>query len=265
MQLQLELLESLAASAAQYDEVGKFQSLLQQVRQDVEDLDVQISMGSIDDQSLRPTLLLEGPDAGVARNCLVELYGSHIAFSDVTTGTQRIGVLRDPNKVGFGLFVDVGITNPAKDVLIPVRVLREQLAGGKKLPLRAMVYALGWVEGFPLVVEITAANVKVGKVEARLAPSEIETFQSSLRERYERVLVVGATRQHVKQAIKQTRHLRDILAVERHGLLAGQVVLKPGTQAPGIIHAIGAQLPEARLGAFRPTRWKALFTAEVQE
>jgi hypothetical protein len=57
----------------------------------------------------------------------------------------------------------------------------------------------------------------------------------------------------------------DILGIERHGLLAGQVVLKPGTHAPGIVRAIGKPLPEARLGAFRPSGWKGLITRESED
>ncbi|HMF34050.1 MAG TPA: DUF2110 family protein [Candidatus Lokiarchaeia archaeon] len=263
MKLSLELLESLVATSAEFDQTVITQSLLQQVRQDVEDLDVRVSVHHVDDQTFRPTLLLEGDDAGVARNLLAQQYGTLIAFNDVTAGVRRIGTLRDPIQVGFGIFLDAGIIDPPKDVLIPLRVLRDQLAGGKALSVRAMTYALGWVAGYPLEIEIVSANVKIGKIEARLSQAEVDAIQTWIRERYERVLFVGATRQHVKSVIKKTRHLIDILGIERHGLLAGQVVLKPGTHAPGIVRAIGAQLSEARLGAFRPGGWKTLIAEET--
>jgi hypothetical protein len=221
-------------------------------------LEVTVSIQKVDKETRRVTLLLEGTDAPAARNYITSQYGATIPFAQVKQGMKLLGVLRDPAKVGFGIFVDAGITDPSKDVLVPLRTIRTQMAKEKILPLRPMVRILGLVEGYPLEIEITNANEKLGKVEASFSPAQVDRFREWMRSNYERVLFSGATRQHVKNAIKQTGHEVDVVSLERQGLQAGYVVLKNGTEAPGIIHAIGSSLPEARLGAFSPTRWTQL-------
>ncbi len=259
MSLPVELLEPLNVTPADTKNSPKMQSFLQQIRQDLEDLEVAVSIQKVDKETRRVTLLLEGTDAQAGRNYIAKQYGATTPFANVKAGMRLLGVLRDPAKVGFGLFVDAGIIDPSKDVLIPLRVIRAQIAKEKTLPLRPMARTLGLVEGYPLGLEITYANPKIGKIEASFSPAQVDSFRDWLRAKNERVLFAGATRQHVKNALKQTGHEVDVLALERQGLQAGYVVLKSGTQAPGIIHAIGSLLPEARLGAYNPSQWTQLF------
>ncbi len=266
MSLPVELLEPLNVLPTDTKNSPKMQSFLQQIRQDLEDLEVTVSIQKVDKETRRLTLLLEGTDAQAGKNYIATQYGATNAFANIKSGMRLLGVLREPAKVGFGLFVDAGILDPPKDVLVPLRGIRAQLAKDKTLPLRPMVRILGLVEGYPVELEITYANLKIGKVEACFSPAQVDHFREWLRINNERVLFAGATRQHVKNALKQTGHEVDVVALERQGLQAGYVVLKSGTQAPGIIHAIGSLLPEARLGAYNPARWtKLLQTGEDDE
>jgi len=145
--------------------------------------------------------------------------------------------------------------NPSKDILIPLHTIRAQIGQNKPLPLRLMVRILGLVEGYPIELEITHVNPAIAKIEGKFSPTQIDRFQEWLRAKNERVLFAGATRQHIKNALKQSGHDIDVIALERQGLQAGDIILKKGTQAPGIIHAIGSYLPEARLGAYNPAQW----------
>ncbi len=258
MSLSMELLEPLKATPADTKKNQKMQSFLQQIRQDVEDLEVTLSIQKIDEETRRVTLILDGRDAQAARNYIATQYGTMNTFANIKAGMRILGILRDPAQVGFGLFVDAGIVDPSKDVLVPLRTIRAQLAKEKTLALRPMMRALGLIEGYPLDLEITYANVKIGKVEAAFSQVQLDRFREWLRTNNERVLFAGATRQAVKNALKQSGHEVDVVALDRQGLQAGYVVLKSGTQAPGIIHAIGSLLPEARLGAYNPTQWTKL-------
>ncbi len=258
MSIPMELLEPLKATPADTKNNQKRQSFLQQIRQDLEDLEVTLSIQNVDKETRRVTLLIEGNDAQAARNYIASQYGATIAFANVKAGMRLLGVLRDPTKVGFGLFIDAGIIDPPKDVLVPLRTIRDQMAKEKPLALRPMVRVLGLIEGYPLELEITYANTKIGKVEAGFSPAQLDRFREWFRSNNERVLFAGATRQAVKNALKQTGHEVDVMALERQGLQAGYIVLKSGTQAPGIIHAIGSLLPEARLGAYNPGGWTKL-------
>ena len=64
----------------------------------------------------------------------------------------------------------------------------------------------------------------------------------------------GATKNQFKKALVKRGHLRDIVSVERHGFLEHIVILKEGTEAPGIIAHIGKYLRNCKLSAIRHER-----------
>ncbi|MFB6243085.1 MAG: DUF2110 family protein [Halobaculum sp.] len=58
-----------------------------------------------------------------------------------------------------------------------------------------------------------------------------------------RVNVNSATRAEVRAAVNRAGHARDIVTVERLGLLEQSVVCRPETDPPGLLAAVGDRLP----------------------
>jgi hypothetical protein len=54
--------------------------------------------------------------------------------------------------------------------------------------------------------------------------------------------------------LRKTRHERDIVKIEYLGFLEHSVVCKIGTQAPGLIAALGPLLPRVPMYAFNSER-----------
>jgi hypothetical protein len=57
------------------------------------------------------------------------------------------------------------------------------------------------------------------------------------------VNVNSATRGEVRATVNRAGHARDIVTVERLGLLEQSIVCAEGTDPPGLLSAIGAYLP----------------------
>jgi hypothetical protein len=57
------------------------------------------------------------------------------------------------------------------------------------------------------------------------------------------VNVNSATRAEVRATVNRAGHARDIVTVERIGLLEQSIVCKEGTDPPGLLAAIGEYLP----------------------
>ena len=60
-------------------------------------------------------------------NIFKDITGEITDAHNVPKNKALFGSLRSVGKVGFGLFVDIGIENPVKEVLIPLHQLRKQL------------------------------------------------------------------------------------------------------------------------------------------
>ncbi|MFW9780839.1 MAG: DUF2110 family protein, partial [Candidatus Heimdallarchaeota archaeon] len=63
----------------------------------------------------------------------------------------------------------------------------------------------------------------------------------------------------VKKVLTKTNHIRDIISLERYGFLESIVMLKKGTEAPGIISEIGKYLVNSKISVIRAERIKNLF------
>jgi hypothetical protein len=61
------------------------------------------------------------------------------------------------------------------------------------------------------------------------------------------VNVNSATRAEVRATVNRAGHARDIVTVERLGLLEQSIVCKPETDPPGLLASIGEYLPSELL------------------
>ena len=148
-------------------------------------------------------------------------------------------------------FADVGAFSP-KPVYakIPLRTLQGQLIDGHKLALQRMEEMFVLLNDLPLEVRIVRVDVEA--LEAELTERQMGVFCRWISERFDRLIVLGASIEGVMKAIEKARLDGDVLDVESLGLLEHVVVCKLGTDAVGLVPMLGRRLGGAVLGIFSP-------------
>lgn len=203
-------------------------------------------------------ILITGPEEIFVLNLLKKEIGSLNEFKHIELGKMYKGTLVDVGKFGFGIFVDCAIMNPQEDVLLNLNVLRDQLCAGKKKSLREIIKAYDLIDHFPVEVKITEIDAEKHQIQGRLTDKSLGLYQKILSEKLEGIFVSGATKNQFKKALIKRGHLRDIISVERYGFLENIVILKEGTDAPGIIAHIGKYLRNCKMSAIRHERIQKL-------
>jgi len=178
----------------------------------------------------------------------------------VKVNKEYRGSLIDVGKVGFGLYVDCAILNPRADVLINLHSLRKDLCRAKERSLREIIDAYDLIDNFPMCVKITNIDLIKGKLQGELTARSLNFFKKILDENIEGVFLSGETKGQFKKAITKKGHFRDVITIKRYGFLENLVLLKEGTDAPGIISDIGSELKNCKLSAIRPEKIKQLFS-----
>jgi len=197
-------------------------------------------------------VVLNGEDAEAAKNYLAKEFYTTTLINQLKKGDIIKGKLVDVEEYGYGVYVDIGIIDPhPKDALIPLYVLRRQLAKGHIVSTRQIVKKYAFMNNLPLEVKIRDIDESLGTIEAELSESQVKKYKKWIKQEVDRILVCGATRQMIRKAIIRSGHLRDILNIERLGLLEHAVVCKPGTTAQGLIAEIGKYLPKIPMKAFK--------------
>lgn len=241
-----------------YSPKPDFKPLLAKYKQmlshEMETLDVGIKKIDVRDEDNRLELLVEGPDEEFLKSLLKEEFGSTYRFLDVREGDILKGYVVEVGKVGFGVFVDCGVKYPTTDVLINLITLRNQLCKGKKIPLRKIVDSYGLIENFPIYIEIEEISRREKNLRGKIAKKSLDMINNWIKDDLERVFVSGSTRAQVKKAMSKTGHSRDIVSLKKLGFLENIIILKEGTNAPGIISHIGKKLEYSKLSAIRPLK-----------
>jgi len=193
-------------------------SLRSLVENDLGDLDVEWTLGVRDDGF--PSVTVEGTDAVVARNVLREQWGA--ITPDFEAGRTYAGTLESWDDEGFVL-----------DAGREVRVPAGELGLGPGTPGQVRT-RFGLVQHLPLRFEF-------GDPPA-LADAERDRLFEWTRGPG-RVNVNSATRAEVRATVNRAGHARDVVAVERLGLLEQSVVCRESTDPPGLLASVGEYLP----------------------
>ncbi|MFB6102088.1 MAG: DUF2110 family protein [Haloplanus sp.] len=184
----------------------------------VGDLDVTWTVGVRHDDFVSVTL--SGEDEVVARNALGEEWGTiGTGFEDDET---YVGTLESWDEDGFVL--DAGER---------VRIPTDELGLGPGTPSQIRD-RFGLVQHLPL--RFVAGDP------ARLADEERDRLFEWTRGNG-RLNVNSATRGEVRATLNRAGHARDIVTVERLGLLEQSVVCAEGTDPPGLLASVGEYLP----------------------
>ena len=154
------------------------------------------------------------------------------------------GCAVDVGKVGYGIYVDVGLSSPyAVDALIPLHALRAQLADGEKMSVRRIVDVYGLADNLPLSLRLTGIEAGARRLEAELSDSQVALFEEWVRDGLDRILALGLPLEDAEEALERSRLGRDVVGIESLGLFEHSFLCKLGTQAPGVISRLGKYLP----------------------
>jgi len=221
------------------------------------DLKVQVE---IKDRAIQEWVQAEvtGEDEAVALQLLDKEFG--LAPTNVDK-VEKFSLLRsriiDSGRALAELRVDVGIFTPkVVYASVPLQRLQAQLADGKKLSLQSLIELYCLHDNMPLQVKIVNAELSSKKetFEAELSEQQLSLFTSWLLASLDRLMIVGARFQDVDHAVKASKHFRDVAKIESLGLLEHAVVCKLGTDAVGLIPAIGRYLRTATFTPFSPRK-----------
>jgi hypothetical protein len=154
------------------------------------------------------------------------------------------------------LYVDLGLSSDSNyDAAISEERLRAQLADGKEVPLGTLVDLFCLCDNLPLKVKIGNVDGESRIAEAILSEKQINLFNSWVRSRFDRLIILGSLLSDVERTVKKTRHFRDIIKIESLGVLEQVVLCKLGTDAVGLIPKLGRYLRKsAVLVPFSPKK-----------
>lgn len=168
------------------------------------------------------------------------------------------GYLTDLGESRDEITADIGVFSPKiLYAVVPLQRLQAQLADGRKIALLKMVDLYGFLENMPITIKTT--NLSENHIEAEIAETQLATYKRWAKSLLDRLIIVGASQQEIRRALKNAKCQSDILTVEPIGLFEHAVVCKLGTDAVGLIPKIGKHLQAAKLEAFKPKTLLELF------
>jgi len=197
-------------------------------------------------------------DQAVALQLLASEFG---LAPNHANNVEEFSVLRgkiiDAEKTAAELLVDVGVSAPqVVYAKIPLESLQAQLADGKKLSLHHLSELFCLLDYVPFHVKIVDADFSAHNSAffAELSERQLALFTDWLGSMVDRLMILGAKQTEVQHAVEASRHFRDVIRIESLGWLEHAVVCKLGTDAVGLIPAIGRFLRAATLAPFSPKR-----------
>ncbi len=184
---------------------------------------------------------LEGPEEETTARYLESILGRVSAIEDVRVGDIRRGKIVDLKKVGYGIYVDIGVIDSKDDpvdALVPVFSLKKHLGVKGTLSIKRMSDLLGLMENLPLDVRIFRVDRKKARLEGRLTNSQARR----LRRGRNRFYVCGETRRKIKNVIQRTGHSGHIVRVKRLGLLENEVQCSKDVDPRDVLRDIGPMI-----------------------
>lgn len=231
-----------------YGDRSGFDKLNRKLRPLLADLEVEWKLSATTKNWVKVSL--SGEDEEVSANLVREEFGEvPYSLRNVEVGKTYRGRFIDLGKVGYGAYVDIGIFKPRpKDALIPLYYLKKTF--GDK-PVRQMIREFGWIDNLPVEVEVTDIEFGAREVELAFSEAQLRKIKEWLSDGHDKLFIAGTISEKVEEALIKTGHGRDVKRMEELGLMETLLVLKKGTQAPGIIKEIGPHLKGAVFGAIK--------------
>lgn len=192
-----------------------------------------------------------GEDAEAFLNLLKEKYGdSSVHRSELERWDVRKGFITGSGRVGFGVYVDLGISEPVqKDALYPLHRMRAQLSDGSSKSSREILADNGLADYFPVHVVVT--ELEGEKVTVELSDQSREQLLQWRKLLFDRVIATGIDRSYTERVVQAENLWQDVIKIETLSLLVQCLICKVDTDSPGVIAKIGPRLRGVGLTAFR--------------
>ena len=197
---------------------------------------------------------VSGEDEVAALNLLGKEFGTAPVYSkNVKEGGVYDGKIVFSGRGGTEVYVDIGTFLPASiDAAVSLQHLQAQFVDGKKLPLKRITQLFCFLDNLPMEILIKHIDNKRKCFVAELSEKQISLISQWTGSNLDRLVVLGAFPRTVENAAKVIGHSRDIVEIERLGVLEHAVVCKLGTSAVGLIPKLGQLIPNAVFGVFSP-------------
>ena len=219
-----------------------------------------ISIGT--DKKNRIVVNIEGEDTEFITNALGKEYGKSLLSDNLSLNVEYPGRFLDVGKVGYGLYVDIGVTDsPRMDALVPLHKMREQL--NLLGPLKTITEAFLLVDYLPIEVKLTSIDLYNNRVEAEFDQKFISRLKEWLQDDHERLLVFGANHRQIESSLKKSGHREDIYEIEQLGKFEFSLRCKRSTRASGMLAAIGPRLRGVPMHLFIPKELEAMQNAKA--
>lgn len=229
--------------------------LLQAVRADFADMARELSAKLVKlgtNKRNRITIEIEGKDEEFIANVLTREYGTVSTIGALRLNSTHKGHFVDVGKVGYGLYVDIGIATPSHmDALIPLYSLREQLQM-RNSSLRTIANTLVLVDNLPVSIRITEVDITSQRIAGEFTESYLEQIDRWVKDDHQRLLVLGCTKELIDDALEKSSHTEDIYRIEKLGHFEYSLRCKRSTRASGILAAIGPRLKGVPMHLFIP-------------
>lgn len=233
--------------------------LLNSLQSQIESLIGELDLSSVIldvDKKEHVFVSVDGPDSEFVINLLEQEYGRVPSPHEVVPERVFSGHMTDVGKVGYGIYVDIGLSESKVDALLPLHRLREQM-DMEGMPVRKLARSLVLVDHLPVSIQITDVNFENEQIGAELSQEFLERYNEWVTDDHERLLVFGANQEMLEAALQRTGHNDDIYAIEKLGIFEFALQCKRSTRASGILAAIGPQLRGVPMHLFIPSEIQA--------
>jgi hypothetical protein len=199
---------------------------------------------------------IAGEDTNIALRYLNQKIGTcPTTLDSINKFSTTKGYLTNPNKSKTAIGIDIGIITPQNvTATVPLQSLQAQLCDGKKLPLEKISEIYAFCENLPITVKVLSVDKAAKHVEAELDEKQQDQYKNWTNMLLDRLIIVRASGDNIKLALKYGDLTRDIIDVEPLGFFEHAVICKLGTDARGLIPRIGRNLKEATFAVFSPRR-----------
>jgi hypothetical protein len=204
---------------------------------------------------------VSGDDEAIALRLLDREIGLAPASTQGADGTSSFrGKVVNATKSRTELYVDVGLSESGThDASIPLWRLQAQLGDGRKMPLQRFNELFCFFDFSPLSIRfVNDLRSQKEVYEAEISETQLSKFSDWLKSNLDRLIVLGASRREVVNAVERAHHFRDVSQIETLGPLEHALLCKLGTDAVGLVPKLGPYLTVANLAPFSPRKIKQL-------
>src|SRR5438552_17574878 len=128
------------------------------------------------------------------------------------------GLMRRSGRVGFGVYVDIGILQTArKDALYYLQKMRAQLSDGTLKASREILRENGLLDYFP--VDVIVTQLQGENVTVELADKSRDLFIWWRKLLFDRVIAAGIDRDYAEKTVKSANLGLDVIKIETLSLL----------------------------------------------